>query len=154
MPGPASRLLHESVALASEPEECVVLRDHAAGGGVNMDRDVVTGATGNLVELQRDLLDRLVTSVERRTQHGNDTVSVLIAAAVQALRIKMKPIALHRHHPRLDIPIARFSSSAVCGYSSLSMMFLTGHIGWRGLIGQGRPRERNTVPVEPLAPNV
>ena len=58
-----------------------------------------------LVERRADLLDRLVGSVERRSEDRDDADRVLVAALHRLLGRQREAIALHRDEAHLDVPV-------------------------------------------------
>ena len=81
-------------------------RHEPARGRVDVERDVQTLVGLELVERAGDLLDRLVAAVERRAENRDDADRVLVALRHGLLGAEVVALALHRHQPRLDLPVA------------------------------------------------
>ena len=58
-----------------------------------------------VVERGADLGDRLVAAVERRAEDRDDADRVLVAVLHRLLGGQVEAVALHRHEPRLDVPV-------------------------------------------------
>ena len=50
--------------------------------------------------------DRLVAAVERRSEDRDHADRVLVAVRDRLLGVEVVAVALHRHQPRLDVPVA------------------------------------------------
>src|SRR5947209_15139778 len=71
-----------------------------------MHRDVETSILLELIESRHDRLYRLVAAVERGAEDRDDADRALVALRDRLLRAEVEAISVHRHEPRLDIPIA------------------------------------------------
>ena len=71
-----------------------------------MDRYVGSARGRQAVERGADLGDRLVAAIERRSEDRDDPDRVLVAHRGRLLGAEVEAVALHRHEPRLDFPVA------------------------------------------------
>ena len=80
-------------------------RHEPAGGRVHVHRDVRAARGGQLVQVRADLGDRLVTAVHGRAHDRYHADGVLVAAGCGLRPAQVQPALLHRHLPRLHLPV-------------------------------------------------
>ena len=82
-------------------------RDEAAGGGIDVDRDIEAEVALHGVEFACQRLDRLVDTGEGNAQRRHDADRVLVAVFPQVFGLQPERIAFERHLADLDVEVAR-----------------------------------------------